>query len=99
MAIPKLPILTPRRGRHVLLLPFALHVGFLVLRGVEHCFRLLRRHAGNRLRGGSLILTLSWRRTLRFALTSATSTPSSATATSSALLLTERQLVVPSRIR
>src|SRR5712671_234307 len=99
MATPKLPILSPRRGRHVLLLPLTLHVGFLVLRGVEHGFRLLRRHSGHRLGRRSLILALRGRRTLRFALTAAASTTSTAATSSTALLLSERELVVPPRIR
>src|ERR1700730_16678932 len=99
MAIPKLPILTPRRGRHVLFLPFALHVRLLVFRSVEHCLRLLRGHSGHRLGSRSLIRTLRWRRALRLALTPAASASSAPATSSTALLLAERQLVVPSRIR
>src|SRR5258706_10930813 len=54
MVTSKLPILAPRWSRHVLLLPLALDVGFLVLRRVEHGFCLLRRHSGNRLGGPGL---------------------------------------------
>ena len=99
MVIPKLPILAPRRGRDVLLLSFALHVGFLVLRRVEHGFRLLRRHSGNRLWGRRLVLARRGRRTLGLALASAPASSSTSATAATAFFLPQRQLVVPSGIR
>src|SRR2546425_8440125 len=96
MTITKLPVLAPRRGRDVLLLPFALHVGLFVFRGVEHCFRLLRGHPWNRLRGRSLVLTLRWRRSRGVTLSAATTPSAASTSPSSAsLFLTQCQLIVP----
>src|SRR3954471_14715541 len=99
IVLPKLPILTPRRCRDILLLALPLDVGFLILGRVEDCFRLLGRHAGYWLGSLRLIRTLRRRRAWIVALTSAT-TSSSATAAPSpaALLLAQRKLVIPSRV-
>src|ERR1700680_5026901 len=95
----KLPVLAPWWGRDVLLLLLALHVGFLALRGIEHSFGLLRRHSGNWLWCRSLVLTRrgGWTRSLALATTAASSSAAS-TSTATALLLPQRQLVIPSRI-
>src|SRR3982074_2151033 len=58
MLVPKLPILPSRWRGDVLFLSLPLDVGLLVLGGVEHRFRLLRRHPGHGLRSGSLVLAL-----------------------------------------
>src|SRR5258706_6350612 len=91
MVTSKLPILAPGWGRPVFFLPLALDVGFLVLRRVEHGFCLLRRHSGNRLGSLGLVLARCGRRTRGLRLASAT--------TATALVLPQRQLVIPPRIR
>src|SRR5438552_15291390 len=99
MTITKLPVLAPRRSRHVLLLPFALNVSLSVFRGVEYCFRLLRCHPWDRLRGRSLVLTLRWRRARGVTLSAASAPSTTSTSTSAAsLFLPQRQLIIPPRI-
>ena len=98
MVLPKLPILTPRRGRHVLLLSLPLYIDFLVLGRVEHGFRLLRRHSGDRFGGGRLVLTWRRRWTLRLTFATTAASASTTTAAPSAFLLPQRGLVVPPRI-
>src|SRR2546423_15594404 len=97
MVIPKLPILAPRRGGHVLLLPLALHVGLFILRRVENGFGLLGCHTGNWLGRRCVCLTLGGRGTRRLALSASApaTTTSSSAAPTSAFFLPPCALVIP----
>src|SRR5437868_100743 len=98
MVILKLPILTPRWSGHILLLSLALDVRLLILGGIEHSFRLLRRHAGHGFWGRRLILTLRRHRAGRFVLSAATTSATTATSPSTATFLrAKRELVLPAR--
>src|SRR4051812_11145290 len=100
MLVPKLPILAPRRSRHVPLLSLSLNVGLLVLRRIEHRLSLLRRHTGDGLGRRRRIRTGRGRRTGRIltASTAAAPAPAATTTAASALLLAKRQLVIPARV-
>src|SRR2546423_4101329 len=99
MLIRKLPILPFGGSRDVFFLALALYVGLLVLRRIEHSFRLLGRHARYGFGCGRLILTLGRRRIWVLTLATAAAASPATASTATSLSLSERQLVIPSRIR